>query len=210
VLFCDDGIIQTSFNVPLKIPPPRFPDDPVKLANDVLVGLENENMHNRLLLDLFPFERIVAFLLIVLTMMLGVYLIRRLWRSRVHLDAGAPLLAPTLARYSPSSAGLSQRHKALLADGNLWEPASALARDFFETALGTHEPPAQIPPYQASDNWLTKRFLDKLLQHLWRLAYGKSPERIVPASFAHLAAQLDELKAALADGSLRFQTLATS
>jgi hypothetical protein len=119
-------------------------------------------------------------------------------------------LAPTLARYPPASAGLSQRHKALLADGNLWEPARALARDFFETALGTHEPPAQIPPYQASENWLTKRFLDKLLQHLWRLAYGKSPERIVPSSFAHLAAQLDELKAALADGSLRFQTPATS
>src|SRR5262249_40767079 len=98
ILFCDDSVIQKTFDVPLVIPPPRFPDDPVKLANDVLVGLENENMHNRLLLDLFPFERIVAFLSIVLTKMLGVYLIRRLWRSRVQLDAAAPLLAPTLAR----------------------------------------------------------------------------------------------------------------
>jgi hypothetical protein len=216
VLFYDDGNPETQFDVPIVIPPPRLPDDLTKLANDVLAGLENENKHNELLLDLFqseasdPFRRFLAFLLSVLTLMLGVYLIRRLWRSRVRLDAGAPLLTPTLARYPPASAGLSQRHKALLADGNLWEPARALARDFFETALGTHEPPAQIPPYQASENWLTRRFLDKLLHHLWRLAYGKSPERIVPSSFAHLAAQLDELKAALADGSLRFQTPATS
>jgi hypothetical protein len=210
ILFYDDGNIVENFDVPVDMPPLRFPDDPVNLANQVLAGLESEDMHNRLLLDYFSIEQILAFLTIVLTSLLGVYLIRRLWRSRFRLEPGAPLLAPTLARYSPMGSGLSQRHRALLADGNLWEPARAMARDFFETALGTHEPPQTLPAFQASEGWLTRRFLGKLLPHLWRLAYGKSTEKIPAASFAHLAAQMDELKAALSDGSLRFQTPATS
>jgi hypothetical protein len=210
VLFYDDGKPETFFAVPVTMPPLQMPDDLAKLANDVLVGLEKENAHNELLLQFISLERLLSFLAILLTSLLGVYLIRRLWQSRHRLEPGAPLLASTLARYAPTTAGLSQRHRALLANGNLWEPARAMARDFFETALGTHEPPDALPPFQASQSWLARRFLDKLLPHLWRLAYGKSPERIAPASFAHMAAQLDELKAALSDGSLRFQTPATS
>jgi hypothetical protein len=210
VLFYEDNEIQKTFDVPVQMPPIRLPDDLTKLANDVLAGLENENKHNELLMQFIPEHQIPTFLTILLTSLLGFYLIRRLWQSRFRLYRGAPLLATTLARYAPTGATLSERHKALLADGNLWEPAREMARDFFETALGTHEPPKELPRFEASENWLTRRFLDKLLTHLWRLAYSNSPERIVPASFAHLAAQLDELKAALSDGSLRFQTPATS
>jgi hypothetical protein len=54
-----------------------------------------------------------------------------------------------------------------------------------------------------------RRLVEKLVRHLWRVAYGGNSERIAPAAFAHLAVQLDELKAALADGSLRFDTMAT-
>jgi hypothetical protein len=153
-------------------------------------------------------------LAILITSLLAAYLLFRLIRSRYRLDLATPLLAPTLARMAPAGAGLAQRHKALLAQGNLWDPARALARDFFETALGPEnrrvEPGGSLPPFQSSDSWLARRFLERLLQHLWRLAYGTTPERIAPAAFAHLAAQLDELKAALADGSLRFEATSTS
>src|SRR5262249_45129781 len=138
------------------------------------------------------------------------YIFFRLVRSPYRLDRAGPLLAPTLARLAPAGAGMAQRHTAILAGGNLWEPARALARGFFESALGTHGPPAEAapPPLHSRATWLARRFLERLVQHLWRLAYGTTPERIAPAAFAHLAAQVDELKAALADGSLRF--LATS
>jgi hypothetical protein len=210
VLFYDDNTIQKTFEVPVQLPPIRLPDDLTKDANDVLAGLENENKHNELLMQFIPEERIPTFLAILLTSLLGLYLIRRLWQSRFRLHPGAPLLATALARYAPTGSTLSERQKALLAEGNLWEPAREMARDFFETALGTPEPPKTLPPFESSESWLNRRFLDRLLMHLWRLAYGNAPQRIAPASFAHMAAQLDELKAALSDGSLRFQTPAVS
>jgi hypothetical protein len=213
VLLYDDGELIDNFNVPVTMPPLTLPPDPLPLVNDVIAGLERENMHNRLLLEHIGYERLLAWIIAGLTFLLAVYLLFRLILSRYRLDLAAPLLAPTLARMAPVGTGLAQRHKALLAEGNLWDPARALARDFFETALGQEslrvQPGDSPPPFQSSDNWLARRFLERLLQHLWRLAHGTTPERIAPAAFAHLAAQLDELKAALADGSLRFETTAT-
>lgn len=206
VLLFDEGEIITVFDVPVTIPSPVLPPDPVALFNDVIAGLEDENKHNELLDHYIGYDRIKKFTPIGLTSLLAVYLLFRLHRSRYRLDAAAPLLAPTLARLAPVSAGVAQRNKVLLAEGNLWEPARALARDFFATALGSPEPPATLPPFESSESWLARRFLEKLVRHLWQLAYGTNPKRIAPSAFAHLAAQLDELKAALADGSLRFQT----
>ena len=97
---------------------------------------------------------------------------------------------------------LTQRHRALLAEGNLWEPARALAREFFEMVLGTPQPP-KPPSFQADENWLTRRSLQKQLLVLWHLAQGP-PLRIAPAEFSRLAAHVDEMLAALADGTLRF------
>jgi hypothetical protein len=212
VLFYYDGNVIKDFNVPVVFPPLAMPPNPIDLVNQAIVGLERENMHNKLLENYVGYERLLKWTVIGLTILLAIYLLLRLVRSRYQLDAAAPLLAPTLARLAPVRPGLAQRHRSLLAEGNLWEPARALARDFFETALGPLETPtgSQPPPFQSSDSWLTRRFLDRLVRHLWRLAYGATSERIAPATFAHLAAQVDELKAALADGSLRFQTTGTT
>jgi hypothetical protein len=212
VLLYDDGELIDNLDVPVTIPPLTVPADPLPLVNDLIAGLERENMHNRLLLEHIGYQRVLAWIISALTVALAAYLLFRLIRSRFRLDAAAPLLAPTLARMAPTGTGLAQRHKALLAEGNLWDPARAMARDFFEMALGNRRDKhdGSLPPFQSSESWLARRFLDRLLQYLWRLAYGVKPERIAPAAFAHLAAQLDELKAALADGSLRFETAGTS
>jgi hypothetical protein len=211
VLFYDEGKIVRDFNVPVTFPPLNMPPDLMDLVNQAIVGLERENMHNKLLEQYVGYKQIEKWIAIALTSLLATYLFLRLLWSRFQLDTAAPLLAPLLARLAPVRAGIVQRHSSLLAEGNLWEPARALARDFFETALRTAEPPhgPEPPPFQSSESWLARRFLERLVRHLWQLAYGLTPERIAPAAFAHLAAQVDELKAALADGSLRFQTTGT-
>jgi hypothetical protein len=204
VLFYDDGNIVADFNVPVKIPLPGLPEieDPVALADKLLAGLEDEDMHNRLLFDLIDHDRLLKGLAIAGTIALAVVGLLRVGRARHRHDATAPLLAPTLERLAPMSVGLPQRHQALLAEGNLWEPARALARDFFETALGTPEP-TMSPIFQGNESWLTRRTLQKQVMLLWHLAHGP-PLRITPNEFTRLAAQVDEMRAALADGTLRF------
>jgi hypothetical protein len=212
VLFYDEGRVVTNFDVPVKFRPPGLPpvNDMITMMNQAIAGLERENVHNEFLKPYY--ESLRKWLAIGLTVLLAAYIYLRLIRSPRRLDTGGPLLAPTLARLAPLGAGMAQRHSAILAGGNLWEPARALARGFFETALGTHETTAGTspPPFQSTESWLGRRFVDRLVQHLWRLAYGAVPERIAPATFAHLAAQVDELNAALADGSLRFLKPSTS
>jgi hypothetical protein len=212
-LFYDDGQIVDDFNVPVRIPPPELPSipDPVAFADQLIAGLEDENMHNRMLLDLIDFRDLVKWTALILTGALMVYGVHRIVRSRHRQDAGAPLLAPTLARLTPASSGLAARKQALLAEGNLWQPAQTLARDFFESALGASAAQYQtLPHFDIKENWLTRRALQKLIEHLWRLAYGSTPERVTSTAFAHLAVQVDNLHTALAEGNLRFETRTTT
>jgi hypothetical protein len=209
VLLYEDGSPVTNFNVPVTIPPVRLPADLVALVNEVIADVEAKDLHGAMLDEFVGYDRILRWTVIALTVLLAVYLFVRLVRSRYRAQA-APLLATTLSRFAPARAGLVQRQAALLGEGNLWEPARFLARDFFETALDTPEPPAALPPFHAAISWPARRMVERLINHLWQLAYGTNPERITTSSFAHLAAQLDELKAALADGSLRFEVTATS
>ncbi len=212
-LFYDDGQIVDDFNVPVRIPPPELPDipDPVAFADQLIAGLEDENMHNRMLLELIDFRDLLKWTALILTGALMVYGVHRIVRSRHRQDAAAPLLAPTLARLTPASSGLAARKQALLAEGNLWQPAQTLARDFFESALGVSAAQYQtLPHFDIKENWLTRRALQKLIEHLWRLAYGTTPERVTPTAFAHLAVQVDNLHTALAEGNLRFETRTTT
>jgi hypothetical protein len=157
-------------------------------------------MHNRVLLDLIDHDQLLKWLAIAGTIALAVVGMLRLGRARHRHEPTAPLLAPTLARMAPARVGLAERYRALLAQGNLWEPARALARDFFEIATGTPDPP-RPPEFQVDENWLTRRALQKQVLLLWQLAHG-TPLRITPSEFTRIAAQVDEMRAALADGTL--------
>jgi hypothetical protein len=219
VLLYDDGQIVHDFNVPVKMPPPGLPeiDDPVALADKLIAGLEDEDMHNRLLMDWLDPDHedaddakhkaralnvLLKWLAIAGTITLAAVGLLRLGRARHRQEPTAPLLAPTMERMAPVRVGLAERYRALLTEGNLWEPARALARDFFEMALGTPDPPTP-PPFQANESWLTRRVLHKQVLLLWQLAHGP-PLRIAPNEFTRIAAQVDEMRAALADGTLRF------
>lgn len=203
-LLIEDGQIVHKFEVPVRIPPPSLPEieDPVALADKLIAGLEDEDMHNRVLLDLIGHDQLLKWLAIAGTIALAFIGMLRVGRARHRHEATAPLLAPTMQRMAPVRVGLAERYRALLAEGNLWEPARALARDFFEMALGTPDP-AKPPAFQANESWLTRRALQKQVLLLWHLAHGP-PVRFTPTEFTRIAAQVDEMRAALADGTLRF------
>jgi hypothetical protein len=121
------------------------------------------------------------------------------------------VLAQVVAQHTPAAPLLAQRHQALLRAGNLWESAQVLARQFF-AAAGIPGPPPEAPGADAPGSpprllvrggWWRRRALRRQVLHLWRLAFGPTPVRVSPAALTRLSRELDELKAALADGSLR-------
>src|SRR5262249_28097583 len=146
-------------------------------------------------------DQLLKWLAIAGTIALAAIGMLSLGRARHRHEPTAPLLAPTLERMGPVSVGLAERYRALLGGGNPWGPARGLARDFFELTLGTPDPPTP-PPFQANESWLTRRALQKQVLLLWQLARG-TPVRITRNEFTRIAAQVDEMRAAVVDGTLR-------
>jgi hypothetical protein len=208
VLFSDqNGLIIEDFRVAtFDLPPTSLEDtDLVAVADRMVAALEDDNAFNWFLLEHVSIWQILKVLSIALTVALLAYGVYRLMRARYRTDPAAPLLAATLVQLAPVPAGLAPRHRELLAEGNLWEPARALAREFFEAALRGKLPDTDAPPpFDLDEGWLARRAVQKEVQRLWRLARAATPERVTPAEFAHLAGQVDRLKAGLEDGTLHF------
>jgi hypothetical protein len=208
VLFVEEGELQTAFDIPLKeVPLPLPPEEAlVSLADDALARMEQENAFNKLLLDLVPFETVWVALVLLLTGLLACYGFYRLSQARHRVDLWAPLLETVLARHAPAQTLMEQRHRALLGRGNLWEPARALVREWFE---GVGAAPAggsaAGPPLRAAGSWWRRWALDRKVRRLWRLAYGATPVPVAPQEFARLLASLEEVKAALASGALALE-----
>ncbi len=217
ILFVEEGIIVTDFNVAsLDMPFPPFtpPDDMVSIANRFLVGLGEES--NDRILGEEPWEknrtmgRILKALAVVLTLGLVLYGFVRLSRGRYRIEPGSPLLAPTLARLAPAGVLVEQRHEAMQRDGNFCEPARALAQQFFESVLGQPwrapgvSPGMPLPGHQATGGWWRRRRLGKQLRHLWQVAFAAVGAQVSRQGFARVTAEIAELKAALARGTLRF------
>jgi hypothetical protein len=106
---------------------------------------------------------------------------------------------------------MEQRHRALLGRGNLWEPARSLTRQWFEEAgAAPRGETASGPPLRAAGTWWRRRRLDRKVRRLWRVAYGARPVPVSPQEFARLLTNLEEVKAALADGTLVIEPAAAA
>jgi hypothetical protein len=212
VLFVEEGALQTSFDIPLKeVPLPIPPVDAlVPLADDTLHQLERENRFNEALLGLMPFEQVWVGLVVVASAALAAYGFYRLTRARHRVEPAAPLLEALLARNPPAPSLMAERHRALLGRGNLWEPARALARQFFEAA--GLAPPADgrpaHPRLRVSGGWWRRRALGRVVRRLWHLAYGTRPVPVSRREFARLPGQVEEVRAALASGTLALEPVA--
>src|SRR5207245_2644578 len=140
VLFIEDGKIITNFNVPLvEIPLPPIP--PLKLS-ELLFKLQKENFFNKAILSIaggrnipdkelrmqVGKQRIIQWGLIVLSVLLLLYALRRLVRARYRLEGSVPLVAAHLENILPTETLVVQRQRGMLQEGNLWEAARELAR----------------------------------------------------------------------------------
>jgi hypothetical protein len=218
-LFVDENVVRKVFKVDLThIPGMPMPN--IEILNRGLRNLEEENFFNRNLLKyLGPSsiedpdlrmelgrERLVKGTIIVLSVLLVLYGLRRLRLARHRYEVTVPLVATGVAQTVPTEPLVAQRHRNMLMEDNLWEAARDLARECFAAYA---ERAAVLPPpwpqIIVRGRWLGRGELHKRVRKLWELAYGSEPRPFTQVQFHQLVAAVDEVKAALASGHLSFQ-----
>jgi len=211
VLFVDEGTVVANFNVILKEPPlpplPGLPSDAelIRLAQQRLGEMDRENLFNRLAVDALGGEqharnRLILALVVAGTFGLLVLAGLRLGRARQRIDLRLPVCGPELWQ-APADTLPAQRQQALVQAGNFWEPARALARQFFERAADCRpdswaSASRRPPQLTIADAGRGRRF-DKDIRALWRLAASAAPCRVNAADFERLVALVPTLQAAL-------------
>jgi hypothetical protein len=212
VLFWDDGKIQDNFEVRLtRMPaPPSLPSEQAIVAaiDKTIARLEDTDAFNRALLERIDGvpggrERILRSAVILLTWAALLFLgYRFLWRARYRPELAVPLLSKALREHEPNVSLLDQRRRALLRLGNVWEMGHRLARECFESAgvaLTGASPPRVV---KAQGNLWQRWRINRRVARLWRLARGDAPTALSPVALKHRLRELEELKFALANGTI--------
>src|SRR5262249_5761742 len=230
-LFIDEGMIRTDFNVAVKMVP-DLPLPSLQVVNQLLVGLENENLFNRLLVpNRAALSRLLSGLAVGLTVGLVVFGLFRIMKGRHRVEVDAPLLAARLAKLVPAVGLMEQRRQAMLQEGNLWEEARTLARQCFaplaETRQGDKETrrqrdketdivpsfswsPGLLVSWSADLSWWQRWSWRRRVSRLWELAHGDRPVRISPQRFSQLTAEVEDVRAALTQGIVCLEGARTS
>jgi hypothetical protein len=208
VLFVDDGVVQTRFDIPLKeVPPPPPPgmESLVRAIDDGLYGVERENHFNEWAADAGRRVRL-DYLFVILTVGLAVVGLIRLGMAKHYVDPTTPRVAAGLAQLVPSVGLLDQRQRWLLRGGNFWEAGRELAQQFFRPWTGTPVPPqtvpGQLPPVRVRGSWFQQRRLRRMVTATWRLAHNDRPRSISARRLGQIEATVHELTNALAAGTL--------
>ena len=218
VLLVVDGEIQTKLDIPLKsitLPLEEMAKLLFAKRNELLVSteeavskLEDEDAFNRKLFDALaeagwdPVRVQRVGLLIASLIIIGFLAYRVGVRGRFRHDTTVPLLTATVAKHLPDEPLVQQRQRAMRSGGNLWEPASVLARRWFGK-LGLDATAIESPAFAATGGWWQRRRLVGQLRRIWRLAAGRSPVRITQPELWRLQRELDELKAGWERGAWR-------
>ena len=93
----------------------------------------------------------------------------------------------------------------MLASGNLTEPATHLARQWF-ARLGVEAFDGPMPTLDARGGWWRRRRLATLLRESWEVAAGRG-RRITPRRLKALERNLSELRAAHERGEWRLSAM---
>jgi hypothetical protein len=209
VLFVDEGTIVQDFTVPLTtLPAP--PISPLDAADRVIAALEEENLLNKLILEHLSLPQIIRGWTVALTVGLMLYGFYRLIRAGYHVDTQAPLVAQGVGRGGPAPVLMEQRHRSLIRDGNLWEAARDVARQWFADR-GYHPLPGSSglarlarPRIRINAGWWRRQRLRAQVNRLWRLAFNPQPQRVSRREFARLRGEVQDLHAAAQTGMLQF------
>jgi hypothetical protein len=206
-LFIEEGKVASKFDVALT-ELPRIPMPPVRLVNQLIRGLEREGLPRRIVHSLFSREQILRVVLLGFTVWLVGYGGWRLLHARQRLDTAAPLLIAAPPKTEPEPLPVAQRQQAALREQNLGESARFLARHFLEINAGLSPPSAEQAqtadiPFQVRSSWWRQRSADRQFRTVWELAYHEFPDPISRRRYQQFVDLLDELSAALAEGTVQ-------
>jgi hypothetical protein len=207
VLFLEDGVAQTKFDIPLKslkIPPA----DLLKLlfarrnavtagAQEALAQLENRTDLSGAALDWldelgFRRHKQVAFVLLGTSALFFLYTGFRITaKGRSRRDGGIPPLNKAGAWSHREGGLLDQRTNAQIRSGNFWESAQQLVRDRLPSLV---ESPT-LPTFLGTRGGFLARWkMRRRLRRLQELAWGHRPFRISQRQFHRLKGEIEKLK----------------
>jgi hypothetical protein len=226
VLFVEEGTINATFDVPVVKSPPlsidlsQIPHDPEKPriddldkhltnANGWLQDAERNNDFNSWINSFIRSQigsplRAASVALVVLTLVglvAGfVYLVASGFQQQ---NPVAPSLTRLVQHQEPLDSLMEQRNQAMFQVQNFWEAGRQLARQTFEAAGVTAGAGATLPTVTLRGSWSRQRQLRHLVTRLWNVAFGAKPVPVPPSEWPVVLLQLDELRAALANGTVR-------
>lgn len=227
VLFVEEGKVQTKFDMPLYVLPPiEVPleeilnklidkarhrpldalNDADKLAHIVektgLITKTYERFGQPFLDRYVNHFGTVQALLVGLTLLLVGRGLWQLVRSLHRQESGVPLSERIVESKQTDHPLLSQRHEAMMLQGNLWEAARAVSRRWFEKHMPV-DPIRDEPPAVSAQGWWARRRWQRRINELWELAFGPQPFPMSIRDFRALLRELGKLDSALTDK--RFQ-----
>ncbi len=208
VCFLDGDKVITNLALPLR-PIGPLPVPPIQVINQIIRGLEDENIFNRLLLANVGKEAILRLLVILGSAALLLMGARRLLQGRYRVDRRVPLVISKSDSRPSLPPLLARRQEELARLGNLWEPAQVLARQFFLDHAGITAPlwdeklPG-VPAQAVGGSFWERRGLNGQFRSLWKLACSSPDQRVSPRSFDKLLRTLADLHRALAEGRASF------
>jgi hypothetical protein len=213
VLLVEDGKIRTDLDVPLKETalPPGADRIVAAVLDDTLARLEQDNTINQTVWDWLmsragTTQQLTRWVLYLLTVPLLLYALYHIThRARHRVDTGVPLLAHEAAGHAAVAPLLEQRFHASVRTGNHWETAHHLARQWLAALPPAASEGPRPPRLAIRGGWWRRHSLRRRFDRLWRLARSTEPAPIGPRRLRRLLVELDQMKAALADGFLQIK-----
>jgi hypothetical protein len=188
---------------------PPVPIPPVRVVNRMLRELENEGIIHRFLEEVVGWPNVVRFGLLAATIGLFVYGVWRLFPVR-HSQEAVPLLYAMQTPTAQPRPVVEQRQLELLSQNNLWEPAQALARQWFldnadvEPPLWDEAPGAPPPAAHYRAGWWTRQKLAQQADLVWKFAVSDPATPVRLKEFRKLADAVHALNQAVQAGQLAF------
>ncbi len=216
VLFIEEGMVQTKFDIPVRAAMPKNIPVPLEAAIHAFdhgaQGMEEENLFNRAVASglprrLDPWEHTgwIKKLLLIVTVVLVVYGLMRAIQGRRSTEPGILGLRAGLAQLVRVLSVSERRHRDFLRQENFWEPGQTLVRELFRSALGPVTDFSGKPRVDARGSWPDRWHLRHETFWMWRLAGRPQPARLSLKQLNRLRTRAAHLQRALADGSLRIE-----